>query len=151
MINTVIFRLLVQGVLSGNSSYARFRPRGMLVIARKGYLRRFGPKIFHLEVVFSLLKYRTEICPLSLTLLKLNSFLSFQSILPTWYKIVLHARSLGWSCRVQANTYSSSLLSHPCREIQPYSCVCGCMPFLCFQVSSLVSKSSLSYVDSCEN
>jgi len=48
----VISRLLVQDVLSVSLSHARFRPRGMLVIARRGYLSRFGPKIFHFEVLF---------------------------------------------------------------------------------------------------
>jgi len=49
---TMISRLLVQDVLSVSLSHARFRPRGMLVIARRGYLSRFGPKIFHFEVLF---------------------------------------------------------------------------------------------------
>jgi len=56
----VISRLLVQDVLSVSLSYARFRPRGMLVIARRGYLSVFGPKIFHFEVALLSLNTRTD-------------------------------------------------------------------------------------------
>jgi len=43
---SVILRVLFQDVLSGSSSHARFRLRGVLVIARGGYLSGFGPKTF---------------------------------------------------------------------------------------------------------
>ena len=46
-----------------------FRPRGMLVIARRDYLSGFGPKTFISYCSFSLLSTRTEICPLFPTLL----------------------------------------------------------------------------------
>jgi len=46
VIRTVISRLLVQDVLSVSLSYARLRPRGMLVIACRGYLSVFRPKSF---------------------------------------------------------------------------------------------------------
>jgi len=65
----VIFHVLVQDVLPVSSSHARFRPRGMLVIARVDYLSGFGPKTFISYCSFSLLSTRTEICPLFLTLL----------------------------------------------------------------------------------
>jgi len=51
----VISRLLVQDVLSVSLSYARLRPRGMFVIARRGYLSEFGPKTFISSCSFSLL------------------------------------------------------------------------------------------------
>jgi len=68
-INNVILRVLFQDVLSGSSSHARFRLRGVLVIARGSYLSGFGPKTFISYCSFSLLSTRTEICPLFLTLL----------------------------------------------------------------------------------
>ena len=131
---TVISRLLVQDVLSVSLSYAHFRPRGMLVIARRGYLSVFGPKIFQLKFLFLSLNLRTE----SVLPLPLLKFISAHSpphpILPAivWI-IMLHVRSFGWTCRLQANTHSFSFLSHPCRVIQPYICVCVCMFFCTYR------------------
>ena len=51
-----VLRVLVHDVLSVSLSHTRFRPKGVLVIARRGFLRRFGPKILHFEVVFLSLK-----------------------------------------------------------------------------------------------
>jgi len=56
----VISRLLVQDVLTVNLSYARFRPRGMLVIARRSYLSVFCTQIFHFEVALLSPNTRTE-------------------------------------------------------------------------------------------
>jgi len=56
----VIFRILVQDVWSGSSSYARFRPRGMLVIASRGYLNEFGPKTIHFALLFLSLKLKNR-------------------------------------------------------------------------------------------
>jgi len=81
---SVIFRVLVQDVLSGSSSYARFRSRGMLVIAHRGYLSVFGPKILHLKLLFLSLKDKNRnlsSLPHPLELISAHS--PPQSILPT--------------------------------------------------------------------
>ena len=132
-----------------------FRPRGMLVISRLGYLRRLDPKSFILKLSFSLLRYRTEICSLSLSLshsleAQLFSSPSNQSSqLDTRQCCMLEALDEHVECKPIPFFL---LASHPCRKIQPYcQCLCVCMLFMNIQVSSLASKLSLGCVDSCEN
>jgi len=48
----------VSRCLSGSSSHARFRLRGVLVIARGGYLSGFGPKTFIFLLFFLSLKLK---------------------------------------------------------------------------------------------
>jgi len=50
---SVISRLLIQGIWSVNSPYARFRPRGILVIEPRGYLNGLDPKTAHFPCSFS--------------------------------------------------------------------------------------------------
>ena len=44
-----------------------FRPRGMLVIARRGYLSVFWTQNLHFQLFFLSLKHKDRICPLFLT------------------------------------------------------------------------------------
>ena len=77
----VIFRLLVQDVLSGSSFYARFRSRGMLVNARWGFIMGFGPKVKHFCMLFLSLSLWTEsVLPLPSLEVHLSSL--FSSINP---------------------------------------------------------------------
>ena len=80
---SVISRLLVQGILSVNSPYARIKLRGILVFALRGYLRGgFGPKTTHFLVALSLSKLQGQIlsslslswAQLTLPLLQSNPF-----------------------------------------------------------------------------
>ena len=65
--HNVMFRLLVQDILSVNSPYARFRLRDSLVIARWGFIMGFGPKVKHFCMLFLSLNLRTEsVLPLPL-------------------------------------------------------------------------------------
>jgi len=76
-VDGVILRVLFQDVLSGSSSHARFRLRGVLVIARGGYLSGFGPKNLHFQLVFLSLKLKDR--NLSSLPILLNSLSLFSS------------------------------------------------------------------------
>jgi len=59
----LIFRLLVQDVLSVNSHYARIRLRGSLEIAVRAFISGLDPKPIHSSLFFLSLVARTEFCP----------------------------------------------------------------------------------------
>jgi len=59
-VKVVISRLLVQDILSVESPYARIRLRGMFVIALRGYLREFRPKVIHFWLFFLSHNSRTD-------------------------------------------------------------------------------------------
>jgi len=131
--------------------YARFRPKGMLVIARRDYLSGFRPKTFISKCSFSLLSKDRNLSSLPHTL-ELNSD-PLLPINPSNYQV--NEDVACWELLDDLVACKPTLFPSLCFlifvEIQPYSCVCVCMPFLLLQVSSLASKPSPGCVDSCEN
>ena len=96
-----------------------FRPRGMLVIARRGYLSGFGPKTFIWNYSFSLLSKDRNLSSLPHTL-KLSSLLLSSSFNPP--KLVLDCFAclkLWMSLKIASQHSFFFLHSHLCRVIQP--------------------------------
>jgi len=94
-----------------------FRPRGMLVIARRGFLSGFGPKTFIGNYSFSLLSKDRNLSSLPHTL-KLSSLLLSSSFNPP--KLVLDCFAclkLWMSLKIASQHPSSSMLSHHCRVV----------------------------------
>ena len=94
-----------------------FRPRGMLVIARRDYLSGFGPKTLISNYSFSLLSKDRNLSSLPHTL-KLSSLLLSSSFNPP--KLVLDCFAclkLWMSLKIASQHPSSSMLSHHCRVV----------------------------------
>jgi len=101
----VIFRLLVQDVLSVDSHWVRFRLRVSLVIAVRAFISGLDSKPIHSSLFFLSLVARTEFCsPFSLlSSSTLPPHQSNPSNLFAW-GIMLHVREIDWTSRFQANS-----------------------------------------------